>query len=97
MPDSDFTSAMDILERTLAHEKKVTALINNLAAVANSESDFRTSQFLLWFISEQAEEETNCEDNIKRVKLAGEGGLFFVDQEFANRTYAAPTNPPVTI
>ncbi|HDF5644780.1 TPA: ferritin, partial [Clostridioides difficile] len=51
----------------------------------------------LWFISEQAEEETNCEDNIKRVKLAGEGGLFFVDQEFANRTYAAPTNPPVTI
>ncbi|HBF5315819.1 TPA: ferritin, partial [Clostridioides difficile] len=57
----------------------------------------RTSQFLLWFISEQAEEETNCEDNIKRVKLAGEGGLFFVDQEFANRTYAAPTNPPVTI
>ncbi|MDC9381567.1 hypothetical protein PSL89_18475 [Clostridioides difficile] len=33
MPDSDFTSAMDILERTLAHEKKVTALINNLETV----------------------------------------------------------------
>lgn len=76
--------------------KKVTALINNLAAVANSESDLELHTYLV-YNSEQAEEETNCEDNIKRVKLVGEGGLFFVDQEFANRTYAAPTNPPVTI
>ena len=96
-PETDFSSLQDVLERTLAHERKVTALINNLACVARDEGDFKTSQFLLWFVSEQVEEETNCEDNMKKLKLAGEANLFLVDQDLGQRVYTASANPPVTL
>lgn len=96
-PDADFTSPMDVLLRTLAHEQKVTSLINNLATAAAEENDHITGQFLLWFVAEQAEELANCDDNIKRAKLAGEGGLFFVDKDLATRVYTAAQNPPVTL
>lgn len=96
-PETNFSSIMDVLKRTLEHEQKVTAYINNLAAVARDESNFATSQFLLWFIAEQVEEETNSDDNIKRLTLAGDHGLFLMDQELGMRTYAAATNPPVIL
>lgn len=82
-PDSDFESIMDVFERTLEHERKVTELINNIAAVARDEGDFKTSQLLLWFVQEQVEEESNVEDNISRLKIAGDNGLFLLDQELA--------------
>lgn len=96
-PDADFTSVLDILERTLAHERKVTAMIHAMAKVAQEEADFRTSQFLLWFISEQAEEESTARDLIDKTKLAQPVGLYHVDQELAARVYAASANPPVTL
>lgn len=96
-PETDFSSTLDILDRTLAHERLVTSYINNIAAVARDESDFATSQFLLWFVAEQVEEETNSDDNIKRYNLAGDHGLFLMDQELGLRTYAPATNPPVTL
>ncbi len=96
-PDADFKGLEDVLQRTLAHEQKVTSMIHGLAAAAQAENDFRTVQFLTWFINEQAEEETNCNDNIQKVKLAGAAGLYLIDQELGARTYAAATNPPVTL
>ena len=96
-PDADFKGLEDVLHRTLAHEQKVTGLINDLAAAAHDENDFRTAQFLTWFINEQAEEEANCNDNIQKVKLAGAAGLYFIDQEMGARVYTASANPPVTL
>ncbi|SHE94213.1 ferritin [Clostridium fallax] len=96
-PQDSFESPMDVFQTTLSHEHKISELINNLATIARDESDFRTSQFLLWFISEQAEEEANTEDNIKRLKLAGDSGLLLLDQELGQRVYAIAANPPFVL
>ena len=56
-PDKTFSTLMEPLEAALAHEKYVTSLINNIYAAAQKANDFRTTQFLDWFIKEQGEEE----------------------------------------
>ena len=64
-----------------------------LEAVAKPDADFRTMQFLDWFVKEQGEEETNATDLIKKMELFGSDpkGLYMLDQELAARTYAAPS------
>lgn len=81
------------LAATLAHEITVTASINNIYAVAMGEKDFRTMQFLDWFIKEQGEEEKNSEDLITKYELFGKDGkgLYMLDSELAARIYAPPT------
>ena len=37
---SDFTSPLDVMERTLKHERKVTAVINWMYQIAFEESDY---------------------------------------------------------
>jgi ferritin len=55
--------------------------------------DFRTIQFLDWFIKEQGEEEKNSDDLIKRYDLFGNDkkALYMLDSELAARVYAPPT------
>lgn len=75
------------------HEKKVTASINNIYALAYEQKDFRTMQFLDWFVKEQGEEEKNTEDIVKRYDLFGKDpkGLYLLDSELAARIYAPPS------
>ena len=77
----------------LKHEQSVTASIENIYAVALEKKDFRTTQFLDWFIKEQAEEEKNTEDLVKRFQLfATDGkGLYLLDTELAARTFIQPS------
>ena len=56
-PDKTFDNLMDPLKAGLEHEKYVTALIDNIYAAAQTANDFRTIQFLDWFVKEQGEEE----------------------------------------
>ena len=51
-PDKAFTTLMDPLKAGLEHEKYVTSLINTIYAAAQEVNDFRTTQFLDWFIKE---------------------------------------------
>lgn len=55
--------------------------------------DFRTMQFLDWFVKEQGEEETNASDLIKKMELFGGDAksLYMLDQELGGRVYAAPS------
>ena len=46
---------------TLAHEEKVTALINNIYALAEQEHDYATRGKLDWFVAEQVEEEETAQ------------------------------------
>ena len=87
-------SMLDVFESTLAHEQKVTSLINNLYALATQEIDFATQSMLKWFIDEQVEEEENAStiiDNIRMIKYNGYG-LYMLDKELGARVYtqAAP-------
>jgi len=75
------------------HELKVTASIHDIYGVAYEQKDFRTMQFLDWFVKEQGEEEKNTEEIIKRYDLFGNDakGLYLLDSELATRVYAAPS------
>ncbi|OJX90636.1 MAG: ferritin [Paludibacter sp. 47-17] len=75
------------------HELMVTRSINDIYAVAFDQKDFKTMQFLDWFVKEQAEEEQNVDEMIKRYDLFGTDarGLYMLDQELGQRTYAPPT------
>lgn len=87
-------SILDVFESTLAHEQKVTSLINNLFALTTAENDYATQSMLKWFIDEQVEEEENAQniiDNLNMIKDNGYG-LYMLDKELGTRTYtqAAP-------
>jgi ferritin len=90
----EWSSELDVFEQTLAHEQKVTALINDLFALTTAENDYATQSMLKWFIDEQVEEEENARTIIDSLRmLDGNGyGLFMLDKELAARVYtqAAP-------
>ena len=92
-PSVPMENLKDPLEAGLRHEEYVTGLIHNIYAAAQEVRDFRTTQFLDWFVKEQGEEETNAHDLITKMELFGSDprGLYMVDSELAARTYAAPT------
>ena len=92
-PDKEFSCHMDVLEAGLEHEKYVTALINDIYAAAYDARDFRTMQFLDWFVKEQGEEETNANDLITKMELFGSDpkSLYMLNQELAARIYSAPS------
>ena len=86
---TQWNSLLDVLESTLAHEQKVTSLINNLYAISEEEKDYATTSMLKWFIDEQVEEEENAQniiDNLKMIKDNGYG-LYMLDKELGARTY----------
>ena len=87
-------SQLEAFEDTLAHEKKVTAMINNLYDMAVTEKDHATASMLKWFIDEQVEEEESATTIIDSLKLVSgdKMGVFMLDKELATRTYtqAAP-------
>lgn len=92
-PDKAFETLADPLDAALEHEKYVTSLINAIYAAAQEARDFRTTQFLDWFIKEQGEEEKNASDLITKMALFGSDakGLYMLNSELAARVYAAPS------
>ena len=92
-PDKVLKSDMDVLLLGLEHEKYVTSLINDIYAAAYDVKDFRTMQFLDWFVKEQGEEETNANDMITKMELFGSDprSLYMLNSELAARVYTAPS------
>ncbi len=92
-PDVDFTGNDIPLNESLKHEQFVTESIHNIYDEAFAIKDYRTIQFLDWFVKEQGEEEKNAEDLILKYKLFGSDpkGLYMLDTELAARVYAPPT------
>ena len=95
-PDKTFANHMAPLEAGLEHEKYVTSLITAIYHEAFAQKDYKTMQFLDWFIKEQGEEETNADDLIKKMKLFGcdAKGLYALNQELLSRVYAPSTTGP---
>lgn len=90
---SEWNSVLSMFEQTLEHEKKVTSLINNIAAIANEERDFASINRLVWFIDEQVEEEESAREMIAAVESV-EGnkyGMYMLDKELAARVYTTPS------
>ena len=86
-------SVLDMFKQTLEHEKKVTSLINNLAAIANEDRDYASVNRLNWFIDEQVEEEESAREMISTVAAVEDNkyGMYMLDKELAARVYNVPS------
>lgn len=67
----------------LAHEKHVTAKINELVEVTFAAKDYSTFNFLQWYVAEQHEEEKLFGEILDKFAVAGEGNksLYFIDKD----------------
>ena len=86
---TEWNSVLEMFQETLRHEKVVTGLINNLAAIAVEDSDFASSNMLVWFVNEQVEEEESAREMIFATESV-EGdkyGMYQLDKELATRVY----------
>ncbi len=86
-PPTEFASVLEVFEKALAHEQKVTGLINQLYELAIQEKDYPTQVMLQWFIDEQVEEEKNVGQVIEQLKMIGTQGtaLYMFDRQLAAR------------
>ena len=90
---TEWDSVLDMYKDTLNHEKKVTAMINNIAALAQQDHDYASINRITWFIDEQVEEEEAAREMVTTFE-AVEGnkyGMYMIDKELAARTYVAPS------
>ncbi len=92
-PGIKLDSLMDPLKEGLKHEEYVTSLIHDIYAAAHEAKDYRTMQFLDWFVKEQGEEEVNANDMITKMELFGSDpkGLYMLNSELKARVYSAPS------
>lgn len=86
-PQTEWADVLTMFKDALAHEKKVTAWISEIAVLAVAENDFATQNMLQWFINEQVEEESNCNDAIWMLEMSGtsKGALFMADHRLGKR------------
>ncbi len=86
-PPVEFKSVTDVAEQTLAHEQKVSGMIQSLYETAIKENDYASQVELQWFITEQVEEERSAEEIVQQLKMLGDQGpsLFLLDRELADR------------
>ena len=90
---TEWDSVLAAFEDTLEHEKKVTAMINNLCDIADDDKDRAAGNFLAWFIDEQVEEEENARDLIAQCKMTNGNmsGMIILDKELGAREYHTPS------
>jgi ferritin len=93
-PPSEWASPLAAFEDALAHEQKVTGLINSMVDLALKEKDHASDSFLRWYVDEQVEEEATAGEIVDQLKLIGDNGqgLLMLDRELGARTFTYP--PP---
>ncbi len=91
-PPTDWKSPLEVFEKTLIHEQKVTCLINNLVDIANDLKDHATTSMLKWFVDEQVEEEASADEIVQKLKQMKDvpGGIYMLDKELGSRPTIFP-------
>lgn len=86
-PPTDFESATDAFEQTLAHEQYITDKIHKLYGMATEENDYASQILLQWYVEEQVEEEKNATEILAVLKMVGDKGqgLIMLDRRLAQR------------
>lgn len=85
---------VDLFTDSLAHEKEVTAMINDLALMAYEEKDFATLGCLQWFVDEQVEEEESLRAILDTLNLINNDsyGIYQIDCQLGKRVYKPATD-----
>jgi ferritin len=91
-PPDEWDTPLEMFEKTLEHEQKVTNWINELMEIAIAEKDHASQIFLQWYVTEQVEEEENDNDIIAKLNLIQKNahGLLMLDQELSARIATVP-------
>jgi len=91
-PDVSFKTHLEVFEKALAHEQKVTKSINDLMDDAIKENDHAVNSFLKWYVDEQVEEESSASKALGKMQIiGGKGeGLLMLDQEYGQRSFTPP-------
>ena len=81
-PSIEYKSPVEVWERTLAHEQKVTGLIHQLVGAAQDAKDHATRAMLDWFVTEQVEEEKTARTILEEAKRIGvsSSAIYFLDR-----------------
>jgi len=87
-PPVTFGSPVSVFEQALAHEQKISSLINGLYEAAKQHGDNPTQVMLQWFINEQVEEENNVGLVVEQMRLADDNraALLFLDRQLGSRS-----------
>ena len=83
--ETNFSSALEIAEKTYAHECLVSEKIEALVRLAAEEKDMPSQDFFWKYIREQVEEEANATTLIDRIRLSEGHSLLFLDKELGER------------
>jgi ferritin len=86
-PDSEFGIPLQIAEKTLQQEQRVTKQIEALYELVIKEGDYAAQTMLQWFINEQVEEEKNASLLIDQLRMVGDNraALLMLDMEMGKR------------
>ena len=86
-PPARFGSPLEIMEKSLEHERFVTGRINGLYELAVSENDYPAQVLLQWFVTEQVEEESSIDEIVERMRMFGAEGpaLLMLDTQLGLR------------
>ncbi|MEA2497785.1 MAG: ferritin [Actinomycetota bacterium] len=89
-PPVDYSSALNVFETALEHERSVTRSINDLYELVAQEKDFASQAWLDWFATEQVEEEKSVGQIVDDLKRTGDkgDGLYLIDRALGSRTSA---------
>jgi ferritin len=80
-PQNTFKDIKEVFKLALAHERKVTASINDIMTEARKSNDYAVTAFLQWFISEQVEEEAAVVQVLDIIEKAGQVSIYLADKE----------------
>jgi ferritin len=91
-PPSSWASVHAVFDAVLEHERRITAFVNDLSAVAEQEKDRAAAIFLQWFVAEQVEEEARVAEIVDRLRMVSDrpGAALYLDKEYGKRGKAAP-------
>jgi len=92
LPPTSFANIHEIFTMVLEHEQKVTGLINTIATLSMQEADHACYQFMMWFVTEQVEEEASASDIVDKLNLIGDNKamLLALDNELGARVFVNP-------
>jgi ferritin len=86
-PSPEFGSAVQLFEKVLQHEQRVTASIGRLFELARAQKDHASEVALQWFVTEQVEEEATASQILAQLRAVGEqgGGIWYLDGKLGKR------------
>jgi ferritin len=86
-PQAEYGTIIEVMEKTLAHEKGITSKISALFELARKEKDYASEIALQWYVTEQVEEEANVSEIVDQLHAVGDkgGAIWYLDSRMGKR------------